>query len=180
MDDDVPKRKPGRPPGSKNKTTIEESQEEKQPVGRPSGSKNKKGTKPPPKPTGKLSYADLYMNATGAAKGSGTILELLALLEASQKQWTDERILQYFSKDDFEDSVCEMENSCHVYSSSKGRLIAESNTLPSCKLFPGVELSSKFLDHYIHTFDDVLSYGDFVSKTCQTLQMRAKKLLTRS
>jgi hypothetical protein len=174
------KRKPGRPVGSKNRTLEEKEQEKRKTSvhnrGRPRGSKNKKGTKV--RPPAKVSYAHLYMNATGAPpplgmRKNGTILDLLQLLDkVVADYWTDQRVLQVFRSG--ESSVHEIENQCHFYASSKGRLIStDNNTLSSCVLFPGVNLSSEFLDQYLHTFDDVLTYGDYVSQVTQKLERRA-------
>jgi hypothetical protein len=126
----------------------------------------------------KMSYAKLYMDATGGATGSGNILELLRILETSvRKGWTDDKIMDVFGDGEDDELADELENDCHVCMSSKGRLVSDhNNTLSTCMLFPGVKLSVKFLDHYIHTHTDTLSYGDFVTATRQRLQRRARAL----
>ena len=176
------KRRPGRPPGSKNKSfeqRVKESLEKKsfKKAGRPRGAKNKHGYKRSFRKPAKVSFAKLYMNATGGAAGSGNILELLAILENSiAKGWTDDRVQKYF-KDGNDRQADTIENTCHVYMSSKGRLVsADDDVLEKCVMFPGVKLSSAFLDHYIHTPADVMTYGDFVVQSRVRLQRRASDL----
>jgi hypothetical protein len=113
---------------------------------------------------------------TAGAKGTGNILELLNLLTTNvQQNWTDAKVSKFF-KNKSEATFDEMENNCHFFASSKGRLVCANNNLADCQLFPGIQLSGDFLDHYIHSFEDVLTYGDFVSQTRTALQQRAKSL----
>ncbi len=179
-------RKPGRPKGSKNRPREIISPESLMPhkkstrkkAGRPRGSKNKDGSKKSFRKPSKVSYAKLYMNATGGARGSGTILELLTILETTvTKTWTNKRIIAFF-KDGNDDLADELENKCHIYMSSKGRLVSDNHSLSTCVLFPGLNLSGKFLEHYIHSSTDALTYGDFVTQTRIRLQKRALALLT--
>jgi len=180
-------RKPGRPKGSKNRPKdivlseqLLKTSKKKDSVGpgRPRGSKNKSGSKKSFRKPAKISYAKLYMNATGGARGSGTILELLTILEnAITKHWTDKRVIEFFGNGHDNNQADDVENACHIYMSSKGRLVSDRNTLSVCVLFPGLKLSAKFLEHYIHSSTDLLTYGDFVTQTRTRLQKRARALL---
>jgi len=174
----VQKRGPGRPRGSKNrsKTSHHTSPERtRRPAGRPKGSRNKKGVKI--RTPSKVDAAQLYQSASGARPGQGTITDLLDILDnAVKKGWSDERILEFFGPESTEESRCDLENECHFYSSSKGRLVAENNTLSTCVLFPGVKLTEQFLLHYIHSFDDVLTYGEHIAQTSANLYRRAREL----
>jgi len=182
----ISRRNPGRPKGSKNRSfeqRVKESVHKKSSIkssGRPRGSKNQHGYNRSFRKPAKVSYAKLYMNATGGAQGSGTILELLTLLEnVVTKTWTDARVEEYFDDGRNTQQTEEVENACHIYISSKGRLVAGDNdVLSKCVLFPGIGLSTKFLDHYIHSAADTMTYGDFVTQTCLRLKRRASALLT--
>ena len=186
MPQTISRRKPGRPKGSKNRSIekqVTESLMKKAAIkatGRPRGSKNKNGYKRSFRKPAKVSYAKLYMNATGGAQGSGTILELLTLLEnVVTKTWTDARVQEYFGDGKNHAQADKIENACHIYISSKGRLVAgEDDVLSTCVLFPKIGLSTRFLDHYIHSSADTMTYGDFVVQTSLRLQKRAAALLS--
>ncbi len=181
------KRKPGRPRGSKNRLVEERERQQvkKQSVektlGRPRGSRNKNDSKRSIRKPARVSYATLYMDATGGGKGSATILDLLSLLEKKVAQiWTDDHVREFFGalKNSIDDEWEEVENTCHIYMSSKGRLVsADDNVLSTCVLFPGIALSAAFLEHYIHTSADAMTYGDFIRQTCRRLKRRAEALL---
>ena len=171
-------KKPGRPIGAKNVTMhvsqVSISQEEKRAPGRPRGARNKKGVKV--KTPSQVDYADRYSDVSGAPPGSRTVLDLMDILEHSvQTYWTDERVMDFFGSHSTRDPE-ELENKCHFYASSKGRLISEHNSLSECELFPNVALSAHYLDQFIHTFDDVATYGEFVRDTRAYLQRRAQAL----
>jgi hypothetical protein len=174
----------GRPRGSKNKTfeqkiresLIAKNEEAKRKPGRPRGAVNKYGYKRSfKKPLSKISYAQQYMNATGGAPGQGNILQLLVLLtKAVQANWPDTRVRQHFGNGKNFTHCDKLENACHVHMSSKGRNVsADEVTLSTCVLFPGVDITVSFLDHYIHSPADLRSYGDFVTQTRAQLQKSA-------
>lgn len=146
------KRKPGRPPGSKNKAPLKQRE-----VILKSNSfeaQNQQLFTPTP--------------------GLGSYLELeMMLQQAVDAHWTDENVLDAFANDDL---ATMMEDKCHVYSSSKGRVVVDDGTLPQCGLFPGVNLSAEFLAHYLHNYTDIESYGHFVALTTHRLRDRARKL----
>ena len=146
------KRKPGRPPGSKNKGPL---------VGRTVV-------------LGENSYEVRGAPRETSSTGLGGFLQLEAMLRAKvDEYWTDARVLEFFASDD---EATAMEDKCHFYSSSKGRLVVDDGSLSSCGLFPGIELSSTFLSQYLHNYTDVANYGSFVAITAQTLRHRARML----
>src|SRR5690348_14009976 len=134
------RRKPGRPVGSTNKkhtktkttttATFFTKTEQRGPAtsaaGRPKGSRNKKGVKI--KPPSKVDFAFQYERMNGAPAGAGTIIQLVDMLEECVRtKWTDEKILTYFGSQSKHDPE-NIENQCHFYCSSKGRLVADPNS----------------------------------------------------
>lgn len=141
--------------------------------GRPVGARNKNPLKRREVVLGPNSF-EVRMPQQAFATGLGTYLQLESLLKANlDSYWTDERVLEFFATDEDAES---MENKCHFYSSTKGRLVVDDGSLEQCGLFPGVHLSSEFLSRYLHNYTDVANYGFFVSQTAQTLRQRARNL----
>lgn len=129
------------------------------------------------RPPSKIDFVEHYKHQFGARHGQGTIVDLLDILDdAIRTGWTNERTLQYFGSQTTAESQEELENNCHFYASSKGRIIAEGHNLRKCKMFPGVKLSTDFLDQYIHTLDDFATYGDYVTRVVSHLRKRAQRL----
>lgn len=161
-----------------NKKGMDEKQEKRKP-GRPRGARNKNPLKQRVVVLGPNSYEARQQTSTQqhhltSATGLGTFLQLEALLTSNLKTyWTDEKVLAHFGTDAQSDV---MEDMCHFYSSSKGRLIVDDGSLQKCGLFPGIELSSDFLSRYLHNYTDVSNYGALVAHTIQTLRQRARAL----
>ena len=143
------KRKPGRPPGARNKNPLKQRDVV----------------------LGPNSY-EVRAAPQTSATGIGSFLQLEALLQQKvDEYWTDVTILQFFATDE---QATDMEDKCHFYSSSKGRLVVDDGTLAHCGLFPGIDMSSAFLSQYLHNYTDVANYGSFVATTAQKLRQRAR------
>jgi len=145
-------RKPGRPPGSRNKGPLKQRYVE----------------------LDDQSFEVRVLPTLESSTGLGTYLQLENILnEKLTAYWTDERILQYFPDDETAEN---MENACHIYSSSKGKMVIDDGSLSKCSLFPGISISVSFLENYLHNYDDVANYGDFIHATTQRLRHRARLL----
>lgn len=100
--------------------------------------------------------------------------ELLHILETSvQRYWTDERLLASFATNEAAD---DMENKCHFYSSSKGKLVVDDGNLHTCSLFPHIAFGVEFLEQYLHSYEDVANYADYIHDVSQSLRQRAREL----
>lgn len=140
--------------------------------GRPRGAKNKNPLKQREVVLGPNSYEVRMAPPQISATGLGSYLQLEAILQKKiDEYWTDEKLLQFFATDE---QATDMEDKCHFYSSSKGRLVVDDGSLSHCGLFPGIEMSSNFLSQYLHNYTDVANYGSFVATTAQTLRQRAR------
>ena len=158
---------------TKEEKKKENMSDTKRKPGRPAGARNKNPLKQREVALGPNSF-EVRMPQQAVASGLGTYLQLESLLTAKiDSYWTDERVIEFFATDESTES---MENKCHFYSSSKGRLVVDDGSLEQCGLFPGVHLSSDFLSKYLHNYTDVANYGFFVSQTAQTLRQRARVL----
>lgn len=150
---------------------------EKRKPGRPVGAKNKAPLKQREVVLSKNSFEARNPHLLAPPTGLGSWVELQMILQQSiDKHWTDELVVASFSTDDLTSSI---ENQCHFYSSSKGRVVVDDGSLTQCGLFPGVSLSADFLTHYLHNYTDVENYGHFVALTTQRLRDRARKLIAK-
>lgn len=150
-----PQRKPGRPPGAKNKSLPKQREVTLKPD----------------------SFEVRYSSMLSPQNGLGTYTQLEEMLQKSlDENWTDDKVLAVFSNDE---ETTNIENQCHFYSSSKGRVVIDDGSLSNCGLFPGITLSAEFLSHYLHTYTDVENYGYFVGITVRRLRDRARKLASK-
>lgn len=152
---------------------------QKRAPGRPKGAKNKAPKKLREVVLHARSYEVLHNADQPPSPELGTYLQLEALLQREMTAyWTDARVLEAFATDD---ATTELEDKCHFYSSSKGRIVVDDGSLHECMLFSNnIDLSSDFLEHYLHNYDDISNYGDFVARSVADLRHRARMLQNKN